>query len=101
MNVCQWKYQDRLDRLEAENRELTAANAELTKADQETAVTIAAVSEKTDTVAAEVKDQASKSSWTDKKKICTIMKSLNFVTLLTAQSSRLKQTGPSGPVLLQ
>lgn len=57
---------ERLDRLEAENRELTAANAELTKASQETAVTVAAVSEKTDTVAAEVKDQASKSSWTDK-----------------------------------
>ena len=57
---------DRLDRLEAENRELTAANAELTKANQETAVTVAAVSEKTDTVAAEVKDQASTSSWTDK-----------------------------------
>jgi len=57
---------ERLDRLEAENRELTAANAELTKTSQETAVTVAAVSEKTDTVAAEVKDQASKSSWTDK-----------------------------------
>ncbi len=57
---------DRLDRLEAENRELTVANAELTKASQETAVTVAAVSEKTDTVAAEVEEQASKSSWTDK-----------------------------------
>ncbi|MCP4048263.1 MAG: hypothetical protein GY732_19985 [Gammaproteobacteria bacterium] len=57
---------DRLDRLEAENRELTAANAELTKTSQETAVTVAAVSEKADTVAAEVKDQASKTSWTDK-----------------------------------
>jgi hypothetical protein len=60
---------ERLDRLEAENRALTEANAELTKANQETAVTVAEVSEKTEAVAAEVtevKDQASKSSWTDK-----------------------------------
>jgi len=57
---------ERLDRLEAENRELTAANAELQKSNEETAVTVAAVSEKTDAVAAEVKDQASKSGWTDK-----------------------------------
>lgn len=57
---------ERLDRLEAENRELTTANTELVKSSQETAVTVAAVSEKTDAVAAEVEEQASKSSWTDK-----------------------------------
>ena len=56
---------ERLDRLEAENRELSAANAELLKGSQETAVTVAAVSEKTDAVAAEVEQQAAKSSWTD------------------------------------
>jgi len=57
---------ERLDRLEAENRELTKANAELVKSSQETAVTVAAVSEKTDAVAAEVEEQATKTSWTDK-----------------------------------
>jgi hypothetical protein len=57
---------ERLDRLEAENRALTAANAELMKSSQETAVTVAAVSEKADAVAAEVKEQATESSWTDK-----------------------------------
>jgi hypothetical protein len=56
---------ERLDRLEAENRALTAANAELVKGSEETAVTVAAVSEKTDAVAAEVEEQAAKSSWTD------------------------------------
>ena len=56
---------ERLDRLEAENRELSAANAELVKGSQETAVTVAAVSEKTDAVVAEVEEQAAKSSWTD------------------------------------
>ena len=57
---------ERLDRLEAENRALTAANAELLKSSQETAVTVAAVSEKTDAVAAEVEEQSKASSWTDK-----------------------------------
>lgn len=56
---------ERLDRLEAENRALTAANAELVKSSQETAVTVAEVSEKTDAVAAEVKEQSKASSWTD------------------------------------
>lgn len=56
---------ERLDKLEAENRELTAANAELRKGNEETAVSVAAVSEKADAVAAEVKEQAAKSSWTD------------------------------------
>lgn len=56
---------ERLDRLEAENRELTAANAKLVKGSEETAVTVAAVSEKTDAVAAEVEEQAAKKSWTD------------------------------------
>lgn len=46
---------ERLDRLEAENRELTTANAELVKSSQETAVT----------VAAEVKEKPAKTNWTD------------------------------------
>jgi hypothetical protein len=57
---------ERLDRLEAENRALTAANAELVKSTQETASTVAAVSEKTEAVAVEVKEQSKKSDWTDK-----------------------------------
>ena len=56
---------ERLDRLEAENKALTAANAELTKSSQQTAATVAVVSEKTDAVVAEVEEQTSKSSWTD------------------------------------
>ena len=56
---------ERLDRLEAENRALTAANAELVKNNQDTVVTVAAVSEKTDAIAAEVKEQAAKTDWTD------------------------------------
>ena len=56
---------ERLDRLEAENKALTAANAELTKNTQETAASVAVVSEKTDAVVAEVEEQAAKSSWTD------------------------------------
>lgn len=56
---------ERLDRLEAENRELSAANAELLKSNQETVVTVAEVNEKTNAVIAEVEEQAAKSSWTD------------------------------------
>ena len=56
---------DRLDRLEAENKALAAANAELTKNTQQTAASVAAVSEKTDAVVADVEERASKSSWTD------------------------------------
>ncbi len=56
---------ERLDRLEAENRALTATNAELLKNNQATAVAVAAVSEKNDAVAAEVKQQAAKTDWTD------------------------------------
>jgi len=59
---------ERLDRLEAENRELSAANAELVKSSQETAVTVAAVSEKTDAVAADVEERAAKTSWAEKLK---------------------------------
>lgn len=59
---------ERLDRLEAENRELTTANAELVKSSQETAVTVAAVSEKTDAVAADVEQRAAKTSWAEKLK---------------------------------
>jgi len=57
---------ERLDRLEAENRELSATNAELVKNSQETKVTVAQVSEKTDAVAAEVKEQSKASAWTDR-----------------------------------
>ena len=56
---------ERLDRLEAENRELTITNAELVKTNQDNAVAVAAVSEKTDAVAAEVNEQAAKTDWTD------------------------------------
>ena len=56
---------ERLDRLEAENRALTAANADMARSNTETAVTIAEVDAKTDAVAAEVEEQAKKSSWTD------------------------------------
>jgi len=56
---------ERLDRLEAENRELTATNAELVKDSQETAVTVAAVSEKTDAVAADVEERSAKTKWTE------------------------------------
>ena len=56
---------ERLDRLEAENHELTETNAELVKNSQETAVTVAAVSEKADAVAADVEERAAKTSWTE------------------------------------
>ena len=56
---------ERLDRLEAENRALTAANAEMVKSQRETATTMAAVSEKTDAVVAEVNEQAASGNWTD------------------------------------
>ena len=56
---------ERLDRLEAENRELTTTNAELVKNSQETEVTVAAVSKKTDAVAADVEERAAKTSWTE------------------------------------
>ncbi len=57
---------ERLDRLEAENRELSAANEALMKNSQQTAASVAAVSEKTDAVAQQLEDTGSKSSWTDK-----------------------------------
>ena len=56
---------ERLDRLEAENRALTTANAEMAQSNQQTAVAVAAVSEKADAVAAEVKEQAAQTDWTD------------------------------------
>ncbi|MDH4018890.1 MAG: putative porin [Xanthomonadales bacterium] len=56
---------ERLDRLESENRELTATNAELVRNSQETAVTVAAVSEKTDAVATDVEARAEKTKWTE------------------------------------
>ena len=56
---------ERLDRLESENRELTATNAELVRNSQETAVTVAAVSEKTDEVATDVEARAEKTKWTE------------------------------------
>ena len=55
----------RLDKLEAENRALSSANAELVKANQDKTATVAAISDKTDALAAEVNKQAEKSSWTD------------------------------------
>ena len=57
---------ERLDRLEAENRELTAANEALKQNSQQTAASVAAVSEKTDAVAQQLEDTGSKSSWADK-----------------------------------
>lgn len=56
---------ERLDRLEAENRVLTAANAKMVKSNQETAVSVAAVSEKTDAIVVEVEQQMAETSWTD------------------------------------
>ena len=56
---------ERLDRLEAENRALTAANAEMAKTTQQNAVAVAEVSEKTEAMATEALEQAAKSSWTD------------------------------------
>lgn len=56
---------ERLDRLEAENRALASANAEITKSNQETVANVVAVSEKTDSIAAVVNEQAAKTSWTD------------------------------------
>jgi uncharacterized protein (UPF0335 family) len=56
---------ERLDRLEAENKALTQANAELQKSTRDNVVAVAAVSEKTEAVAAEVKQQAAKTDWTD------------------------------------
>jgi len=55
---------ERLDRLETENRALTAANAEMARINQQTAVAVAAVDEKTDAVAAEVEQQAAETDWT-------------------------------------
>ena len=57
---------DRLDRLEQENRSLSASNAELLKANQETAVAVTAVNEKTEAVAAIVEEQATTTNWTDR-----------------------------------
>jgi len=57
---------ERLDRLEAENRQLSATNVEMAQNNQQTAVAVAAVSEKADAVAAEVKEQADETDWTDK-----------------------------------
>jgi uncharacterized protein (UPF0335 family) len=56
---------ERLDRLEAENKALTQANVELQKSTRDNVVAVAAVSEKTEAVAAEVKEQAAKTDWTD------------------------------------
>ena len=56
---------ERLDRLEAENRELATANAEMSKTNQQTAIAIAEVSEQTEAVAIEVQKQAEETDWTD------------------------------------
>ncbi len=55
----------RLDKLETENRQLTASNAALTRGQQATAKTVAEVNARTDTVAAEIKNQTTASDWTD------------------------------------
>lgn len=57
---------ERLDRLESDNRELAAANAELTKTSQQTTVAIAAVSAQSEAVAVEVHQQSDASDWADK-----------------------------------
>jgi len=57
---------ERLDRLEDENRSLSASNAKLLRANQETAVAVTAVSEKTEAVAAAVEEQAAETDWTDR-----------------------------------
>ena len=57
---------DRLDRLEQENRSLSASNAELLRANDETAVAVNAVSEKTEAVAAVLEEQAATTEWTDR-----------------------------------
>ncbi len=56
---------ERLDRLEAENRELASANAEMVRTSEQTALAVTQVSAQTEAVAAEVKSQAEKTSWTD------------------------------------
>ena len=57
---------ERLDQLEADNRKLTAANAEMTKLNQDNTATIASMSEQSEAVAAEVQKQAAATDWTDK-----------------------------------
>jgi hypothetical protein len=56
---------ERLDRLEAENRELAASNATLRKASEDNAQAVATVSQKTEAVTREFEDQAAKQRWTD------------------------------------
>jgi hypothetical protein len=56
---------ERLDRLEDENRSLSASNADLLRANQETAVAVTAVSEKTEAVATALEEQAAETDWTD------------------------------------
>jgi len=55
----------RLDRLEAENRALAATNEELASDNKENLVAVKTVSKKTETVAAEVQKQNTKTDWTD------------------------------------
>jgi hypothetical protein len=57
---------ERLDRLEAENQALTAANAEMARTNQDTALAVTKVSEQTEAVAVEVQKQETGSSWTDR-----------------------------------
>jgi hypothetical protein len=57
---------ERLDRLEAENRALTAANAEMAKTTQETAIAVTEVSEKTEAMATEVQERTEETDWTDR-----------------------------------
>ncbi len=57
---------ERLDRLEADNHELAATNAELLKANQETSTELVETNEKTAVTAIEVKTQTAETNWTDK-----------------------------------
>jgi hypothetical protein len=59
-------FSERMDRLETENRALTTAIAAMAENNQETAVSVTAVSEKADAVAAEVKNQSAETDWTDR-----------------------------------
>ncbi len=56
----------RLDRLEAENHALTTANAKLEKHNQETAVAVTAVNEKTDAITNKLQQQVTPPDWTDR-----------------------------------
>ena len=57
---------DRLDRLEEENRALTATNAELLKSNEDSAAALSEVTEKTEFVTSVVEEQMTEKDWTDR-----------------------------------